>query len=154
MKLQKNISIFRTSNSSNHLKQSLQKKTIMKQALKAGKKVRLNRVSNSQPPGYESDTLTTEPPGQKSFDLEPRLCVNPLPDDTISPLSKVKAFADEKLNVTQTLSLLFIGYKTLWENKKMLAKIIFPFPTMFSKDPFLREVRSRILVKKRFTTCM
>ena len=29
----------------------------------AGKKVRLNRGSNSQPPGHESDTLTTEPSG-------------------------------------------------------------------------------------------
>ena len=29
----------------------------------AGKKVHLNRGSNSQPPGHESDTLTTEPPG-------------------------------------------------------------------------------------------
>ena len=28
-----------------------------------GKKVHLNRGSNSQPPGHESDTLTTEPPG-------------------------------------------------------------------------------------------
>ena len=30
----------------------------------AGKKIRLNRGSNSQPPGHESDTLTTEPPGR------------------------------------------------------------------------------------------
>ena len=30
----------------------------------AGKNVRLNRGSNSQPPGHESDTLTTEPPGR------------------------------------------------------------------------------------------
>ena len=30
----------------------------------AGKKSRLNRGSNSQPPGRESDTLTTEPPGR------------------------------------------------------------------------------------------
>ena len=30
----------------------------------AGKKSRLNRGSNSQPPGPESDTLTTEPPGR------------------------------------------------------------------------------------------
>ena len=29
----------------------------------AGKKSRLNRGSYSQPPGHESDTLTTEPPG-------------------------------------------------------------------------------------------
>ena len=30
----------------------------------AGKKSRLNRGSNSQTPGYESDTVTTEPPGR------------------------------------------------------------------------------------------
>ena len=30
----------------------------------ARKKVCLIQVSNSQPPGHESDTLTTEPPGQ------------------------------------------------------------------------------------------
>ena len=30
----------------------------------AGKKVRLSRKSNSQPPGHESDTLTFEPPGR------------------------------------------------------------------------------------------
>ena len=30
----------------------------------AGKKSRLNRGSNSQPPGHESDTLTTEPLGR------------------------------------------------------------------------------------------
>ena len=29
-----------------------------------GKRVRLNRESNSQPPGHECDTLTTEPPGR------------------------------------------------------------------------------------------
>ena len=29
-----------------------------------GRTVRLNRRSNSQPPGHESDTLTTEPPGR------------------------------------------------------------------------------------------
>ena len=32
----------------------------------AEKKVRLNLESNSQPPGHESDTLTTEPPGRGS----------------------------------------------------------------------------------------
>ena len=34
----------------------------------AGKKSRLNRGSNSQPPGHESDTLTTEPPRQVFFE--------------------------------------------------------------------------------------
>ena len=36
----------------------------------AGKKVRLNRGSNSQPPGHESDTLTTEPPERALFVLD------------------------------------------------------------------------------------
>ena len=35
----------------------------------AGKKSRLNRGSNSQPPGYESDTLTTEPPRRGANNL-------------------------------------------------------------------------------------
>ena len=35
----------------------------------AGKKVRLNQVSNSQPPAHESDTLTTEPPRRGSGEL-------------------------------------------------------------------------------------
>ena len=30
----------------------------------AGKEFRLNRVSNSQPPGHESEKLTSEPPGR------------------------------------------------------------------------------------------
>ena len=40
-----------------------------------GKKSRLNRGSNPQPPGYESNMLTTEPPWRVLF-----LCINPLPD--------------------------------------------------------------------------
>ena len=32
----------------------------------AGKKSRFNQGSNSQPPGHESDMLTTEPPGRGS----------------------------------------------------------------------------------------
>ena len=35
-----------------------------------GKKFHLNRVSNSQPPGHESDTLTTEPPMWGRKDLK------------------------------------------------------------------------------------
>ena len=37
----------------------------------AGKKVRLNRGSNSHLPGPESDTLTTEPPGPGSTTSDP-----------------------------------------------------------------------------------
>ena len=35
----------------------------------AGKKSRHNRGSNSQPPGHESDTLTTEPPGLLKWNI-------------------------------------------------------------------------------------
>ena len=42
----------------------------------AGKKSRLNRGSNSQPPGHESDTLTTEPPG-RGVDIENTYIVLP-----------------------------------------------------------------------------
>ena len=37
----------------------------------AGKKVRVNRGSNSQPPGHESDTLTTEPPRRGIYKCRP-----------------------------------------------------------------------------------
>ena len=36
----------------------------------AGKKSHLNWGSNSQPPGHESDTFTTEPPGQVRIKLD------------------------------------------------------------------------------------
>ena len=39
----------------------------------AGKKSRLNRGSNSQPPDHESDTLTTEPSGRGSFTVKTSL---------------------------------------------------------------------------------
>ena len=46
----------------------------------ARKKSRLNQGSNSQPPGYESDTLTTEPPGRASterIDVCGRVSIHP-----------------------------------------------------------------------------
>ena len=45
----------------------------------AGKTSRLNREPKSQPPGHESDMLTTEPPGRGSIALNSRdLNHNPL----------------------------------------------------------------------------
>ena len=37
-------------------------------------KIRLNRGSNSQPPGHESDMLTTEPPGRGFIGKEETTC--------------------------------------------------------------------------------
>ena len=51
----------------------------------ARKKSRLNRGSNSQPPGNESDTLTTEPPGWNAiFDLHSTI-FGDIPDTYIYP---------------------------------------------------------------------
>ena len=36
----------------------------------AGEKVHLDRVSNSQPPGHKSDTLTVEPPRQGTVERD------------------------------------------------------------------------------------
>ena len=55
----------------------------------AGKKSRLNRGSNSQPPGHESDTLATEPPGRG--------------------VSKLKAFADHKIKLKKVM--IFVFYR-------------------------------------------
>ena len=48
----------------------------------AGKKSRLNRGSNSQPPGHESDTLTIEPPRRGSYQRTGAQCYKyPLQQD-------------------------------------------------------------------------
>ena len=54
----------------------------------AGKKVRLNRVSNSQPPDHESDTLITDPPGRGVKRLIVSLCSNCNHPNTVFNLPK------------------------------------------------------------------
>ena len=69
----------------------------------AGKKSCLNRGSNSQPPGHESDTLTTEPPrrGFKTLDCAAKLNnvdFNSYPNDKFQT-SKLKDFEDDNLRL-------------------------------------------------------
>ena len=53
---------------------------------------------------------------------------NSLPNDKILDLTKLKAFADDKLDgVNMMTSLSLIGYKTLWKKEKMLVTSIFSF---------------------------
>ena len=49
-------------------------------------------------------------------------CLSPLPGDKILAVSKFKAFADEKFNITQN-----IRKKTLWEKEKILVTCILSF---------------------------
>ena len=66
---------------------------------------------------------------------------NPLPNDKILDWLKLKAFSDEKLNVTKMIISVFDRVKTLWEKEKLLVQAISPFPTMFSKGFFPRRVK-------------
>ena len=72
--------------------------------------------------------------------------LNPLPDNKILDQTKLKAFADYKLNVTKIIISVFdrvenIVGKGEWEKEKLLVQVISPFPTMFSKDFFPRCVK-------------
>ena len=68
----------------------------------AGKKSRLNRGSNSQAPGHESNTLTTEPPGRGKY-------------------------KDEALNIASHADIMKSNYMfvMLW-NLSVISHLIFP----------------------------
>ena len=52
---------------------------------------------------------------------------NPLLNDKILDINKLKASADNKLNVAKMAISLFDSQKTLWEKEKMLVNSIFSF---------------------------
>ena len=72
----------------------------------AGKKSRLNRVSNSQPPGHESDMLTTEPPGRDCHGMTRAVKVALNPNTTNQTTNKILDWS--KLNLNEK-SKLFLG---------------------------------------------
>ena len=67
---------------------------------------------------------------------------NSLPNDKFLDWSKLKALADDKINVTKKLK--FILGRV--ENIRLPA--FSPFPIMFSKDLFVRVVKRRDCVVK------
>ena len=71
---------------------------------------------------------------------------NSLPNDKIIDCSKFKAFADDKIIVTQELKYGFGKLENIvgnGENRKCWLSAFSPFPTMFSKTFFSRGVRSQ-----------
>ena len=58
--------------------------------------------------------------------------VNPLPNDKILDLFKMKVFADDILNVTENLTFLFDRVENIVGKGERLPAFS-PFPTMFSK---------------------
>ena len=116
----------------------------------AGKKSGFNRGSNSQPPGHESDTHTTEPPGwglktlrekekmlitcsttykddQYSFYLVKMKCFNPITRRQNIRLFQIEANCRQhfKVHLIWKNSAIW-GRKQMWEKEKLLV-------TMFSK---------------------
>ena len=74
---------------------------------------------------------------------------NSLPNDKILDWSKLKAFADDKIN--ETFFNFFQGTEeTMMKKEKMLVTVpaFSPFPTMFSKVFFLKVAKSQDCVVK------
>ena len=60
---------------------------------------------------------------------------NPSPDDNILGLPKLKAFEDDKSNVTQKIKVVFHRTENVvGKEKKCWLTALSSFPTMFSKD--------------------
>ena len=74
---------------------------------------------------------------------------NSLPNDKILDWSKLKAFADEKINVTEKLKFVLGRVESIvgkGENAGFQHFLL--FPQMFSKGLFLRVIKSRDCVEK------
>ena len=61
---------------------------------------------------------------------------NSLPNNKILDWSKFKAFADDKLNVTEKIKFVSGRVETFWKKEKMLVTSNFSFPHDVSKRLF------------------
>ena len=76
------------------------------------------------------------------------MVLNPLPNDKNLDMTKLKAFADDKLNIAETMISLFSSKENSGKRKKCLLPAFSPFPTVFSKVFFFRVVKSQDCVVK------
>ena len=84
--------------------------------------------------------------------------LNPLPNDTFLDWSKLKAFADDRINVNKKLKfvLSWVYSKYGGKRRKGWLPTFSPFPTIFSKRFLYRVVKSRDCVAAKynpFITC-
>ena len=69
---------------------------------------------------------------------------NPLPNDKILDVSKLKGIADDKIKETENFEICFVkDRKHCGKRRKCWLPAFSPFPTMFSRGFFLRGVKSR-----------
>ena len=79
--------------------------------------------------------------------------LNYLPKDTILDLSNLKAFVDEKMNVTETLKFVWRWVVNIVRKGENAGyQHFFAFSTMFSRDLFLRVIYKSGLCGKRLRT--
>ena len=100
-----------------------------------------NIVRKGDSAGYQNFVL---------FSNETRECVfNCLPNDTIVEVTKLKAFADDMLNMAKMMISLFDRVEnTVGKGENACYQHFFIFPTAFSKPFFFRVVKSRNCVGK------
>ena len=86
-----------------------------------------------------------------TFYLIQSISLNTLPNDKISDRFKLKAFADDKIDVTEKLKFVFGRVENIvGKRRKCWLPAFSPFPTMFSKGFFVRVVKSLDCVVKSF----
>ena len=79
----------------------------------------------------------------EQFHSKPLICVNSLPSDKIVHRTKLKAFADNKLNIAKmTISLYDRVENNVVKGENAGLPVFSPFPTMFSKVVFFRVAKS------------
>ena len=64
------------------------------------------------------------------------MLIKSLPSNKFLNLSKLKAFGDDKINVTEKLKFVFARVEILWEKEKMLVTSIFLFSHRFLSPLF------------------
>ena len=84
-----------------------------------------------------------------SFAVQERKSVNSLPNNKILDRSKLKAFADDKINATEKLRCVSEKIENILGKRENTA--FSPFSKIFSKASFLRVVKSRDCVVKSLT---
>ena len=81
---------------------------------------------------------------RKKKNMKKKKSVNPLPNDKFLDMTKLKAFADDKLNVAKmTISLCGRLENTVGKRRKCWLPAFSSFHTVFSKAFFFRVVKSR-----------
>ena len=86
---------------------------------------------------------------KKILEIKTKTILNPLPDDKTLNWSKLKAFTDNKINVTENLkSVLERVENIVGKGENAGYQHFLLFPTVFSKAFFLRIVKSRDCVVK------